>query len=117
MKKLLIVLNVAILLLIWPSSVFAATTCGGIDTAVLNCGNSGDPITSLLIVAVNFLAVAVGVAVLIGIVFGAFLYTSAAGSAEQAKRGIGYIRNAIIALVLFVFMYAIINYMVPGGLF
>lgn len=95
-----------------------AASCGGHDTAIISCGSAGgNGVIDLLTVFVNFLAVLVGLAVLIGIVFGAILYSSSGGSADQAKRGIGYIRNALLALVLFIFMYAIVNFLVPGGLF
>lgn len=95
----------------------AADSCPK-KTNVIPCVNGGNgSIWNLLTVFVNFLAAGVGVAVLIGIIFGAFLYASAGGSADQAKRGIGYVRNALIALLLFIFMYAIINFIIPGGLF
>lgn len=95
-----------------------ALSCGGHETSIISCGSSSNLIIiNILIVVVNFMSIIVGLAVLIGIVFGALLYTSSSGNAEQAKRGIGYIRNAVIALVLYVFMFAIINFLVPGGLF
>lgn len=100
---------------------FAATTAdcnGGHITNVLPCDPNGQgSVWNLLAIVVNFMAAGVGVAVLIGIIFGAFLYASAGGNADQTKRGIGYVRNAVIALVLFIFMYAIINFLIPGGLF
>lgn len=84
---------------------------------LLPCVDSGEgSVWNLLTIIVNFLAVGVGVAVLVGIIWGAFLYSSAGGSAEQAKKGVGYIRNAVIALIAFVCMYAIINFVIPGGL-
>lgn len=86
-------------------------------TNIIKCDPTGDgSVWNLLATVVNFLAVGVGVVVLLGIIFGAFLYATSGGSADQAKRGIGYVRNAIIALLLFVFMYAIINFIIPGGL-
>lgn len=74
-------------------------------------------IWDLLTIAINFLAAGIGLVVLAGIVFGAVTYATSAGSAEQAKKGISFITNAVIALLLFIFMYAIINFLVPGGLF
>jgi hypothetical protein len=94
------------------------TDCPHKITVILKCNaNGGGSIQNLLVYVVNFLALGVGLAVIAGIIFGGFLYASAAGNAEQAKRGIGYVRNAIIALVVFIFMYAIINFLIPGGLF
>lgn len=91
-----------------------------VKTSVLDCpsGKEGRGIIwDLLTIAVNFLAAGVGLVVLAGIVFGAVTYATSAGSAEQAKKGIGFITNAVIGLLLFIFMYAIINFLVPGGLF
>ena len=56
-----------------------AATCGGVDTAILDCGGSKDAknvedtgIWNLLLIAINILTVGVGVAALGGIVYGAF---------------------------------------------
>lgn len=105
----------------------APTGGGGADTTADGCPKAtnlipcstvgGNSIWGLLTVVVNFLAAGVGLAVVAGIIYGAVLYSAAGGSAEQAKKGIGYIRNAIIAALLFVFMYAIIQFIIPGGLF
>jgi uncharacterized membrane protein len=79
------------------------------------CNNAG--ITGMLITILNWLAIGVAVAVLGGVIYGAILYTTAAGNAEQTKRAIGAIRNAFIALVLYFAMWAFLNWLVPGGLF
>lgn len=106
-----------------PIAVLAAGTCTDSDgqtvtTSVLDCPGSTEGralIWQLLTIGVNFLAIGVGIAVVAGIAFGAFTYASAAGNADQAKKGISYISNAVIGLLLFIFMYAIINFLVPGG--
>lgn len=73
--------------------------------------------TSLLLTILNFLAVGVGIAVVGGIVFGGLRYATADGNASNAQQGITFIVNSVIGLLLFIFMYAIINFLVPGGLF
>ena len=118
MKKIKILVLATALLITGSSAVaLADNTCSGVKTAVINCGSDGGIIKSFLITVVNFLAVGVGLAVVTGIVVGAVMYTTAAGSADQAKKGIGYIRNAVIALLLFIFLSALVNFLVPGGLF
>jgi len=114
--KIIVASLLAALFFVTP--LYAASSCGSVNTAVLSCSNTGNssPVTDLLVTIVNFLAVGVGIAVLGGIIYGAFLYASADTSADQAKRGIGHVRNAVIALIVFIFMYAIINYIIPGGL-
>lgn len=102
-----------------------AATCTDSDgqtvtTSVLACPSGQDGraiIWQLLEMAVNFLAAGVGIAVVAGIVFGAITYATAAGSADQAKKGITFVTNAVVGLLLFIFMYAIINFLIPGGLF
>lgn len=96
--------------------------CGGTQTSIdFNCAASDKPgsntLTSLALTAVNFLAAGVGIAVVGGIVFGGIRYATANGNASQAQQGVTYIVNSVIGLLLFVFMYAIINFLVPGGLF
>lgn len=126
MKKIILTALALIALsatLVAPLS-FAAS-CGTnsdgkpIKTSIDYGCNSGDGngIMQIFLVAVNFLAIGVGIAVVGGIVFGALRYSSANGNASQAQQGITYIINSVIALVLFIFMYAIINFLVPGGLF
>ena len=68
--------------------------------------NWGDgTIQGLLNTVVGWLAGGVGLGVLIGLIYGAILYTTAAGNASQSKKGIEVIRNSAVALILFFAMY------------
>lgn len=128
-KILFLCLGVAVLAVML--SVFVGTDtyaarCGDIETSFdYGCepevsGESGDlennPIYFLLLYAVNFLAAGVGIAAVGFIVWGSIMYAGSDGSPETAKKGISYITNAVIGLILFLAMYALINYLVPGGL-
>lgn len=98
----------------------SGSKCG--DTATFfdwGCSDSGDDnqILNVLGTILNWLAVGVSVAVLIGIVYGAVMYASAGGNEAQTKKAIGIIRNAIIALILYFAMWAILQYLIPGGVF
>lgn len=64
-----------------------------------------------------FLAGGVGVAVVGGVVFGAYLYMTARGNASQTQKGQTVILNSIIGLLMFIFMYAILQFIIPGGIF
>jgi uncharacterized membrane protein len=98
---------------------FAAVECinskGEKYTTFFNWGCGG--IEGLLIGIVNWMAVGVAIAVLGGVIYGAVLYTSAGGNTEQTKRALGIIRNAFIALLMYFAMWALLNWLVPGGLF
>jgi hypothetical protein len=67
----------------------------------------------------NWLSVGVVVVVIIFVVVGAIQYMtgSQGGSGEKTSGGIGTIRNAILALGLYFIMWALVNYLVPGGVF
>lgn len=81
------------------------------------CSGKNSGAQQILLAVVNFLAIGVGIAVVGGIIFGAIRYITSNGNAAQAQQGVSIIVNAVIGLLLFMFMYAIINFLVPGGLF
>jgi len=98
---------------------YSANNGCGVDTFFnWGCDDSGgEQITPLLISILNWLAVGVTLAVVAGIIYGAVLYTTSGGNQEQAHKSIGIIRNAVVALILYFAMWALLNWLVPGGLF
>jgi hypothetical protein len=65
---------------------------------------------------VNFLAALVGVAVVISIIIGGIQYSSSGGDPSKAAAAKNRIRNAVIALVAFILLWSILNFLIPGGL-
>ncbi len=57
-----------------------------------------------------------GVAVIIGIIYGGILYASSAGDAQQVAKSKLIIRNSVIALLAFFFLYAFLKFLVPGNI-
>jgi len=96
-----------------------------VDTAIISCDNvntdgSGVQNTglwSLLLTTINILTAGVGVLALAGIIYGAILYTSAGGSPEQVKKARTVFTNVVIGVVAFAGMFALLNFIVPGGVF
>ena len=76
-----------------------------------------NPIFFYLRYVLYFLAGGVGLAVVGGIVWGAYLYITARANAAQTQQGQNTIINSVIGLLLFIFMYAILQFLIPGGLF
>jgi hypothetical protein len=107
-----------------PMAVALNSNCG-IDTALISCDNINvnnaqtetSAIWSILLQAINILTAGIGVAALAGIVYGAVLYTTAEGSAEKVKKAIEVIRNVVIGVVAYAFLYSGLNFLIPGGLF
>lgn len=99
------------------------------DTAIIKCdkrepcppGEDGcvqnTGLWSILLTAINILTAGVGVLALAGIVYGSILYTSAGGSAEQIKKAKTVFTNVVIGVIAFGGMYALLNFIVPGGVF
>jgi amino acid permease len=89
-------------------------TCGNCnnDSTVKDCGLVGKYLNPLI----DFLAATVGVVVTIGIVIGGIEYSASGGDPQRATAARKRISNAIIALVAFLFLYAFLQWLVPGGL-
>lgn len=98
--------------------------CGGVQTSIISCkqDNTGNDYTNtglwgILLIAVNILTAGVGVVALAGIVYGAILYTSAGGNQEQVKKAITIFTNVVIGVIAFAGMWALLNFLIPGGVF
>jgi hypothetical protein len=65
---------------------------------------------------VEFLAAAVGVGVVTSIIIGGIQYSSSAGDPGKVSAAKNRIRNAIIALITFMLLYGLIDFLIPGGL-
>lgn len=92
--------------------------CAGEKTDFFACGADGsDAIVSIVKFFIIIMTVGVGFVAVGGLVYGGVLYAAAQDNEEQVRRSIKIMRNVVIGVVLYVFMAAIINYIVPGGVF
>ncbi|MEO5950681.1 MAG: hypothetical protein ABIQ04_04490 [Candidatus Saccharimonadales bacterium] len=113
----------AISLAAGASPVAAQSTCGQAKTAIISCdqkdsgGYKHSGVWGLLLTAINIMTAGIGILAVGAIAYGAVLYTTAGGSSEQTKKAITIITNTVIGLVCFLLMWAILNYLVPGGIF
>ena len=85
-----------------------------------NCINEGTTVQNNVIIVwlssiIKFLTVGVGLAATGGVVYGGFLYLTARGNAGRTQQGVTTIVNALIGIVLYALAFAIINFLVPGG--
>jgi hypothetical protein len=78
---------------------------------------SQNPIFNYLVGFIRFLAVGIGLAVTGGIIFGAYLYITARANASQVQQGQTVIINSVIGLLLYIFMFTILQFIIPGGIF
>lgn len=76
-----------------------------------------NPIFFYLRNIIIFLSGGVGLLVVAGIIYGAFLYITARANAGQAQKGQETIINSVIGLLLYIFMFAFLQFLIPGGIF
>ena len=135
MKKISAVIlgsMLALTLLLAPSLPVSAQTeqkqvkCGidqvpvGVSINGNNCVDKGTTVETNIIFVwlsgiIKFLTVGVGIAATGGVVYGGFLYLTAQGNASKTKQGVVTIINALIGVLLYALAFAIINFLIPGG--
>jgi hypothetical protein len=94
--------------------------CCGSDPAVqvsidLGCKGKGNPILDLTFAIIRFLSIGVGLVIVGSMVWAGIQYTASRGEPQGTEEAIKRIRSNVTALVLFIFAYAILNYVVPGA--
>lgn len=101
-----------------------AAKCGGVDTTIINCSqnNNGSDVQNngvwgILEIVLNIMTAGVGIVAVGALVYAAILYTSAGDKAAQVQQAIGMITNTVIGLVAFALMWALLQYLIPGGVF
>lgn len=101
-----------------PKVALAAGSCGGAETAVISCDGTGSTaIIDIIKQVIKILTAGIGVAAFGAVVYGAFLYTTSEGSPDKVKKAREVWTNTVIGLLIFAFMVAITNFIIPGGVF
>lgn len=108
-------------------AIAACQASGGVylSIAVLSGGSNcitGNAATGGIIVVyltmfLKLLARLLGGVIVLMLVIAGIQYITSAGDPGLVKGAKDRITNAITALVLFAFMYAILNFLIPGGIF
>lgn len=102
-----------------------AAECGGRPTAIISCEqNDENPtevedtgIWGVLILIINVMTAGIGVLAVAGFVYGGILYITSGGSPEQAKKARSVFLNVAVGVIAFGAMFALLNFLVPGGVF
>jgi hypothetical protein len=91
----------------------AIIKCDNVDVDAGGYKNTG--LWSILLFTITVLTAGVGVLALGGIVYGSILYTSAGGNQEQVKKAMTIFTNVVIGVVAYAGMWALLNFLIPGG--
>ncbi len=74
-------------------------------------------IINYIVVLTNTLSAIIGIVVAIMIVVGGIQYSAAADNPQTAAAAKKRISNAVLALVLYLFTFAFLQWLIPGGFF
>jgi len=89
--------------------------CQGENIQAGQTGENSCRILDYLVLFINVLSGLVGIIVVGSIIFAGIQYSTSGGDPSKVSAAKDRIRNAVIALVFFIFMYGFLDYLVPGG--
>jgi hypothetical protein len=81
----------------------------------IGCRGKGNPIMDALFGIVRFLSDGVGLVVVGSIIVGGIQYSGSRGDPQSTAMAINRIRSSLYALLIYIFAYAILNYLIPGA--
>ena len=98
----------------------AGDVCGSGDNKVstsinIGCKGKGSAAVDMLFAIIRFLSNGVGLVIIGSIVYGGIQYTMSRGDPQSTVLAVNRIRNSLFALLLFLFAYALLNYLIPRG--
>ncbi len=74
-------------------------------------------IINYLFIAINTLSALVGIVIIIMVTVAGIEYSTSGNDPQRVAAARGKITNALLALATFIFMYAFLQWVIPGGLF
>ena len=102
--------------------VWAACGAGCVETSILgggcvcDSGGNGQPIFDILNLILNIMTGLVGAAAVIGIVISGIQYTTSSGDEAKMVKAKNRIIQIVIGLVVWALMWAVLNWLMPGGI-
>ena len=111
-----VALVAALLLVLVPTTVFAAASCvDGNSAACLNESESSKQVLGIIVLLINLLAAGVGVLSVIMLVSAGIQYSASADNPQAVQAAKQRIYNVIIGLVTFFLLYGFLQWLIPGG--
>jgi hypothetical protein len=98
----------------------AADQCGGnpgIGISIdIGCKGQGNPIADMAFAFIRVLSAGVGLVVVGSIVVGGIQYSASRGDPQATAQAINRIRSSLYALLIYIFGFALLNYIIPGAI-
>jgi len=96
---------------------YTTNSSGTVDQSLVQKCLNQSPVVHDIQVIVDWLSAGVGLIVTIVIVLGGVQYTLAGDNATALQAARKRIINGLIALVAFIFAFAFLEWLIPGGVF
>jgi hypothetical protein len=96
-------------------------TCGGTNydyytpSIDIGCRGEGNPIADAIFGIIRFLSAGVGLVIVGSMIVGGLQYTGSRGDPQSTAMAVNRLRSSLYALIIFIFAYAILNYIIPAG--
>jgi hypothetical protein len=81
----------------------------------IGCKGKGNPIADMAFAIIRILSDGVGLIVIGSIVVAGIQYSASQGDPQATAQAVKRIRSSFTALLIFIFGYAILNYLIPGA--
>ncbi len=91
--------------------------CSSVNNPDVPCVTHNKIITGVVQPVVNFLSALIGIIVVGVIITGGIQYSLAGGNPEAVSKARKRISNGIVALAIFIFLFAFVEWLIPGGVF
>ncbi len=79
--------------------------------------NSCDIVQKYINPTINLLSISFGLLATISIILGGIQYAASEGDPQNVTKAKSRIKNTIIAIVAYFFLFAFLQFLIPGGLF
>lgn len=124
LKRNIFLMIASITLVFAGSTAVQAASCGttndgaAIETSVINCNGQGEQaLWDLLRQIITIMTGGIGALAVGAVVAGGILYAMSGNHPERIKQAKTIWNNTVIGLAIFAFFAAIINFIIPGGVF
>lgn len=116
-KKWMVGLLVAFLVMafVMPIRKASAASCEGVQTSIIECGDDQSGIGYILSLVINIATVGIGILAAIGIGVSGVQYLTAGGNEEKTRKAKRRILEVVIGLMAYVMLYALLQWLLPGG--
>jgi hypothetical protein len=82
-----------------------------------SAGGNVNAMTDAVFAIIRFLSIGVGIVIVASLVWAGIQYSMARDDPSQVGAAKGRIMNTFAALLIYIFSYAILNYVIPAGFF